>query len=113
MTHQRPHQHRLALEHRFEGGKAIGLESRPGRDEVADEGRDAEPRGQLDGAIAMGFGWALYEKMVYDDNGTMVNPALRDYRIPAFADVPRSELRLPETPFEVIVADDGASQRGR
>ena len=45
----------------------------------------------------MGFGWALYEKMVYDDNGTMVNPALRDYRIPAFADVPRSELYFADT----------------
>ena len=58
---------------------------------AADIGRLINPmqcRGQLDGAIAMGFGWALYEKMVYDANGAMVNPALRDYRIPAFADVP-------------------------
>ncbi len=67
---------------------------------AADVGRLINPmqcRGQLDGAIAMGFGWALYEKMVYDENGTMVNPALRDYRIPAFADVPRSELYFAET----------------
>ena len=67
---------------------------------AADIGRLINPmqcRGQLDGAIAMGFGWALYEKMVYDDNGTMVNPALRDYRIPAFADVPRSELYFADT----------------
>jgi len=67
---------------------------------AADVGRLINPmqcRGQLDGAIAMGFGWALYEKMVYDANGTMVNPALRDYRIPAFADVPRSELYFAET----------------
>ena len=37
---------------------------------AADIGRLINPmqcRGQLDGAIAMGFGWALYEKMVYDD----------------------------------------------
>jgi CO/xanthine dehydrogenase Mo-binding subunit len=54
-------------------------------------------RGQLDGAIAMGFGWALYEKMVYDANGAMMNPALRDYRIPAFADVPRSEIYFADT----------------
>ncbi len=53
--------------------------------------------GQLDGAIAMGFGWALYEKMVYDANGAMVNSALRDYRIPAFADVPRSEIYFADT----------------
>ena len=45
----------------------------------------------------MGFGWALYEKMVYDANGTMVNPALRNYRIPAFADVPRSEVYFADT----------------
>ena len=52
---------------------------------AADIGRLINPmqcRGQIDGAVAMGFGWALYEKMVYDDNGTMLNPALRDYRIP-------------------------------
>ena len=33
-------------------------------------------RGQIDGAVAMGFGWALTEKMVYDDDGRMVNPQL-------------------------------------
>ena len=34
---------------------------------AADIGRLINPmqcRGQIDGAIAMGFGWALYEKMV-------------------------------------------------
>ena len=67
---------------------------------AADIGRLINPmqcRGQIDGAIAMGFGWALYEKMVYDANGAMVNPALRDYRIPAFADVPRSEVYFADT----------------
>ena len=67
---------------------------------AADIGKLINPmqcRGQLDGAIAMGFGWALYEKMVYDANGAMVNPALRDYRIPAFADVPRSEIYFADT----------------
>ena len=67
---------------------------------AADIGRLINPmqcRGQLDGAIAMGFGWALYEKMVLDDNGAVVNPALRDYRIPAFADVPRSEIYFADT----------------
>src|SRR5204863_2069035 len=67
---------------------------------AADIGKPINPmqcRGQLDGAIAMGFGWALYEKMVYDANGAMINPALRDYRIPAFADVPRSEIYFADT----------------
>ena len=67
---------------------------------AADIGRLINPmqcRGQIDGAIAMGIGWALYEKMVYDANGAMVNPALRDYRIPAFADMPRSEIHFADT----------------
>ena len=67
---------------------------------AADIGRLINPmqcRGQIDGAIAMGFGWALYEKMVYDGHGTMVNPALRNYRIPAFADVPRTEVFFADT----------------
>ena len=67
---------------------------------AADIGKPINPmqcRGQLDGAIAMGFGWALYEKMVYDANGAMLNPALRDYRIPAYADLPRNEIFFADT----------------
>ena len=45
----------------------------------------------------MGFGWALYEKMVYDATGAMMNPTLRNYRIPAFADVPPSEVYFADT----------------
>ncbi len=67
---------------------------------AADIGRLINPmqcRGQIDGAIAMGFGWALTENMVYDTGGAMVNPALRNYRIPAFADVPRTEVFFADT----------------
>src|SRR5262245_24227208 len=67
---------------------------------AADIGRLINPmqcRGQIDGSIAMGFGWALYEKMVYDDQGHMINAALRNYRIPAYADVPHSEVYFADT----------------
>jgi putative selenate reductase molybdopterin-binding subunit len=67
---------------------------------AADIGRLINPmqcRGQIDGAIAMGFGWALTENMVHDADGTMVNPSLRNYRIPAFADVPPSEVFFADT----------------
>jgi putative selenate reductase molybdopterin-binding subunit len=67
---------------------------------AADIGRLINPmqcRGQIDGAIAMAFGWALTENMVYDANGAMVNPQLRNYRIPAFADVPRTEVFFADT----------------
>jgi putative selenate reductase molybdopterin-binding subunit len=68
--------------------------------QAADIGRLINPmqcRGQVEGSIAMGLGWALTEKMVYDAQGAMLNPALRDYRIPAFADVPRSEVYFADT----------------
>jgi CO/xanthine dehydrogenase Mo-binding subunit len=67
---------------------------------AADIGRRINPmqcRGQIDGAIAMGFGWALTEHMAYDDHGKMVNPTLRNYRIPAFADVPFSHVMFADT----------------
>ncbi|MGH7211239.1 MAG: xanthine dehydrogenase family protein molybdopterin-binding subunit, partial [Acetobacteraceae bacterium] len=67
---------------------------------AADIGRLINPmqcRGQLDGSIAMGFGWALCENMVHGADGVIVNPSLRNYRIPAFADVPRSEVFFADT----------------
>jgi len=67
---------------------------------AADIGRRINPmqcRGQIDGAIGMGLGWALTEHMVYDDHGTMVNPALRNYRIPAYADLPPSQVLFADT----------------
>jgi CO/xanthine dehydrogenase Mo-binding subunit len=66
----------------------------------ADIGRLINPmqcRGQIDGAIGMGIGWALTENMIHDDCGAVVNPSLRNYRIPAFADVPPSEVYFADT----------------
>jgi putative selenate reductase molybdopterin-binding subunit len=80
---------------------------------AADIGRLINPlqcRGQIDGAIGMGLGWALTEHMVYDDNGAMVNAQLRNYRIPAFADVPRSEVFFADT-YDTI-GPQGAKSQG-
>src|SRR5215212_2503099 len=49
-------------------------------------------RAQIEGSVAQGLGWALYERMVFDEEGRAVNPTFRNYRIPAFADVPRTEV---------------------
>jgi CO/xanthine dehydrogenase Mo-binding subunit len=57
----------------------------------------AQARGQLEGGIAQGIGTALFERMLIDDAGTVVNPTFRKYRIPAFADVPRSEIFFADT----------------
>ncbi|MDT5398841.1 MAG: hypothetical protein QOK33_2072, partial [Mycobacterium sp.] len=52
----------------------------------------AQVRGQVDGGVAMGLGFALTENFHVDDKGVMVNPNLRNYRIPTYADAPRTEL---------------------
>jgi putative selenate reductase molybdopterin-binding subunit len=54
-------------------------------------------RAQVEGAVAQGLGWALYERMVFDEEGRVVNPTFRNYRIPAFADAPRTEVFFADT----------------
>ena len=57
----------------------------------------AQVRGQVDGGVAMGLGFALTENFHVDEKGVMVNPNLRNYRIPAFADTPASEVIFADT----------------
>jgi CO/xanthine dehydrogenase Mo-binding subunit len=67
---------------------------------AADIGRLINPmqcRGQIDGAIGMAIGWVLTENMVHDASGTILNPSLRNYRIPTFADVTPSEVYFADT----------------
>jgi putative selenate reductase molybdopterin-binding subunit len=67
---------------------------------AADIGRPINPmqcRGQIEGAVAMGIGWALTEHMVHSPTGRVVNAALRNYHIPAFADTPRTEVFFADT----------------
>ncbi|MFG1421414.1 molybdopterin-dependent oxidoreductase [Roseixanthobacter liquoris] len=67
---------------------------------AADIGRLINPmqcRGQINGSITMGLGWALTEHMDYDEGGHMKNAALRNYRIPSFADAPRTQILFADT----------------
>ncbi|MBX7551311.1 molybdopterin-dependent oxidoreductase [Streptomyces sp. NPDC004232] len=54
----------------------------------------AQVRGQVEGGVAQGIGFALTENHHVDDHGVMTNPSLRNYRIPTYADVPRTEVLL-------------------
>ncbi|MEU3726837.1 molybdopterin cofactor-binding domain-containing protein [Streptomyces sp. NPDC031705] len=54
----------------------------------------AQVRGQIEGGVAQGIGFVLTENHRVDADGAMANPSLRDYRIPAYADVPRTEVLL-------------------
>lgn len=57
----------------------------------------AQVRGQIEGGVAQGIGFVLTENFHVDDTGTMVNPNLRNYRIPTYADIPRTEVLIVES----------------
>jgi putative selenate reductase molybdopterin-binding subunit len=68
--------------------------------QAADAGRVANPmqcRGQVEGGVAQALGAALYEEMVIDADGRVANPRFRDYHLPSYADVPRTEVLFAET----------------
>jgi aerobic carbon-monoxide dehydrogenase large subunit len=58
---------------------------------VEDAGRVLHPQivdGQIAGSIAQGIGGALYEHLVYDEDGNLVTGTLLDYLMPTSAEVP-------------------------
>jgi CO/xanthine dehydrogenase Mo-binding subunit len=57
----------------------------------------AQVRGQVEGGVAQGIGFALTENFHVDANGVMTNPNLRNYRIPTYADAPRTEVLLVDS----------------
>jgi putative selenate reductase molybdopterin-binding subunit len=54
-------------------------------------------RGQIEGGVAQGIGFALTENFHVDEDGVMVNPNLRNYRIPTYADIPRTDVLVVES----------------
>ena len=58
----------------------------------------AEVRGQVHGGVVQGLGWALYEQLVYDENGTLISGSLMDYALQTAAQVPNIDVHLVEVP---------------
>ncbi|ACU97105.1 aerobic carbon-monoxide dehydrogenase large subunit [Saccharomonospora viridis] len=55
--------------------------------------------GQIHGGVAQGVGGALYERMVYDDSGQLLNASFMDFLLPYVSEVPDSiEIDHLETP---------------
>jgi aerobic carbon-monoxide dehydrogenase large subunit len=54
--------------------------------------------GQIHGGIVHAVGQALYEQVVYDDQGQLVTGTFIDYALPSAADVPSFETARTETP---------------
>jgi 2-furoyl-CoA dehydrogenase large subunit len=68
---------------------------------VHDAGRQLNPllvEGQVRGAFAHGAGAALYERVVYDEEGNLVTGTLMDYLCPTGADLPPLTMGHLETP---------------
>ncbi len=68
--------------------------------QAADAGRVLNPmqcRGQIEGGVAQALGAALHEIVRIDDRGEVCNPAFRTYHIPAWADLPPTEVLFADT----------------
>ena len=68
-----------------------------------DVGRAINPaavRGQIHGGVAQGIGWALLERMIYDENGSLATGTFLDYALPRASDVPPIQVALVEVPAE-------------
>ncbi|MFF1903012.1 molybdopterin-dependent oxidoreductase [Kitasatospora sp. NPDC058218] len=66
----------------------------------ADAGKVMNPlqcRGQVEGGVAQALGATLFEQVLVDERGEVTTAAFRRYRLPAYADVPRTEVRFTET----------------
>jgi carbon-monoxide dehydrogenase large subunit len=57
--------------------------------------------GQIHGGVAHAIGQALYEQVVYDDNGQLVTGTFVDYALPTAAELPSFETDRTETPSPV------------
>ena len=56
-------------------------------------------RGQVHGGVAQGFGQAVLERTVYDqESGQLLSGSLMDYALPRAADLPDIEVELIEVP---------------
>jgi xanthine dehydrogenase molybdenum-binding subunit len=68
---------------------------------VQDAGTAIHPsyvEGQMQGGVAQGIGWALWEEYTYDEQGRLRNATLLDYRMPTALDVPLIETIIVEVP---------------
>ena len=78
-----------------------GLVSVTGYFVVHDSGRLINPaivEGQIAGGAAHGLGCALFERMIYDDQGQPQTTNFGEYLLPAAPDVPRFDIAHMESP---------------
>ena len=68
---------------------------------VQDVGKIINPSGiedQIHGGVAQGIGRALYEDMVYDEDGRLLAGSLLDYALPNSHQIPNIDVVMVENP---------------
>ncbi|WP_329216949.1 molybdopterin-dependent oxidoreductase [Streptomyces sp. NBC_01485] len=71
---------------------------------AADAGKVMNPmqcRGQVEGGVAQALGATLFENVRIDEHGAVETAAFRRYRLPQYADIPRTEVHFMETADEI------------
>jgi 4-hydroxybenzoyl-CoA reductase subunit alpha len=69
--------------------------------------------GQMQGSMSMGLGHALFEEVLFDRKGRVINANLADYKIPTSRDMPELqsiivESHEPNGPFGAKEVGEGA-----
>jgi len=68
--------------------------------QAADAGTVINPmqcRGQIEGGVAQALGAALFEEVIVDADGKVITPSFRTYHLPAYGDVPRTNVLFADT----------------
>jgi aerobic carbon-monoxide dehydrogenase large subunit len=68
--------------------------------------------GQVHGGVAQGIGAALYEEMIYDEDGQLVSASLVDYVIPSAVEVPNMDVVHIESESAVAGGFRGMGEGG-
>ncbi len=74
---------------------------------VEDAGRLINPAiadGQIRGGVAQGIANALYEELVYDEDGNLVTASLMDYLPPTWAEIPPVEILHRQTVSDPVLS---------
>jgi carbon-monoxide dehydrogenase large subunit len=82
---------------------------------VEDAGRLINPQiveGQIAGAIAQGIGGALYEHVIYDEDGNLITGTWMDYLLPTSAEIPDLHIGHIATPADNPLGVRGVGEGG-
>jgi carbon-monoxide dehydrogenase large subunit len=83
---------------------------------VEDCGRVISPQlvdEQVKGGVIQGIGGALYEEVLYSDNGQILNASMADYLVPMAAEMPDIQVSHVETPTKTsVLGAKGAGEAG-